>query len=342
MGVSTVGPGKDYTSLSAWEAAKQAVLSAVEEAQIYAFSDTTAVVIDGWTTSATNYIWIHTVAGEGHGGYRDTAKYVLSNASADVLKILENYVRVEGLQLEQTTVNIPTALVTCEGTGASDIRLDTLLFTSTTSGGSGLNSGISVSDAVGGTITVNAYNCVAYNMINTDFPTSPAAGIAFTMPSFGVFNVYNCTAFDCQVGFVSPAATYKTKAINCHAHSSSSADFTGAFHASSNFNCSSDATAPGANSLINKAAGDVDFTSTTTTATTFLDIDSTSVLVGAGTDDPYTGVYSDDIKSRTRTSTWDIGANEFVAAGGATTRGMPFGAMSTAFNGGRTFVGNIR
>jgi hypothetical protein len=33
---------------------------------------------------------------------------------------------------------------------------------------------------------------------------------------------------------------------------------------------------------------------------------------------------------------------DYVAAGGGTTRGMPFGTRSTAFNGGRTFAGVLR
>jgi hypothetical protein len=38
--------------------------------------------------------------------------------------------------------------------------------------------------------------------------------------------------------------------------------------------------------------------------------------VGNGSDDPGAGLYSDDITGTARTSTWDIGADEYVAAGG--------------------------
>jgi hypothetical protein len=38
--------------------------------------------------------------------------------------------------------------------------------------------------------------------------------------------------------------------------------------------------------------------------------------VGTGTDDPGAGLYSDDITGTARTSVWDIGADEYVAAAG--------------------------
>ena len=44
-----------------------------------------------------------------------------------------------------------------------------------------------------------------------------------------------------------------------------------------------------------------------------------SVLYGAGTDNPGAGLYSDDIIDTARSSTWDIGAFEYVAAGGGST-----------------------
>lgn len=40
-------------------------------------------------------------------------------------------------------------------------------------------------------------------------------------------------------------------------------------------------------------------------------------LDGAGTDDPGSGLYSDDITQTARTSTWDIGADEYIAAAAA-------------------------
>ena len=69
-------------------------------------ADTAAVDIDGWTTSATNYIKIWTdpddVYGR-HGGKWDEGKYRLEveNPSA-VINIAENYTHIEGLQIQLT------------------------------------------------------------------------------------------------------------------------------------------------------------------------------------------------------------------------------------------------
>jgi hypothetical protein len=50
---------------------------------------------------------------------------------------------------------------------------------------------------------------------------------------------------------------------------------------------------------------------------------STSVCIGAGVDDPGSGLYSDDILGNARTSPWDIGAFEYVAGGSSLTVNVP-------------------
>ncbi|KKQ31203.1 MAG: hypothetical protein US47_C0001G0437 [Candidatus Moranbacteria bacterium GW2011_GWE1_37_24] len=64
-------------------------------------ADTTAVTVDGWTTSATNYIKIWTDPSENyrHQGKWDEGKYRLSITSGNAMTILENYIRIEGLQV---------------------------------------------------------------------------------------------------------------------------------------------------------------------------------------------------------------------------------------------------
>src|SRR3972149_2689414 len=104
----TIKPsGGDYTSLSAWEAGMQKDLVTADEisvAECYSMSDTTAVSIDGWTTDATRYIKIYTPISERHDGKWNINKYRLI-ASADwtgALTVVEDYVYVDGLQIEQT------------------------------------------------------------------------------------------------------------------------------------------------------------------------------------------------------------------------------------------------
>src|SRR4030067_2642327 len=91
--------GGDYSSLSAWEAGQQKVISAgdSEQAECYSFSDTTQLIIDGWTTAADAYIRIYVASGERHAGKWDSTKYRLESTASK--NILENYVWFEGLQI---------------------------------------------------------------------------------------------------------------------------------------------------------------------------------------------------------------------------------------------------
>lgn len=76
-------------------------------------SDTTAVMIYGWTTSATNYIKIYTPynnstevnQSQRHSGKWNSAKYNLVVSGSDVITIGSNYVRLDGLELNLSTAS---------------------------------------------------------------------------------------------------------------------------------------------------------------------------------------------------------------------------------------------
>ncbi len=314
--------GGDYTSLSAWEAGQQADIVAadqIQQAECYALVDTTEFTIDGWTTDATRYIRIFAATGEGHSGYWDTAKFLFRSSGVLGVNIEENFVRFEGLQFEHTDANTATDGVRFGSTmsSTSEVRFSKCLFKMIQSGGSGTGALVYGFPGVAGGALVRFYNCVFWDAFNTDFPTS-------TIPKGAVRNeftrmeLYNCTIYNSVWGINSQVSgAFTTKAVNCLSYCDEKAaaftDFNGTF-TSSNFNASTDATAPGANSIINQANTDIDFESETETNAAFLAILTTSTCVGAGTNDPLSGVYSDDIRGQTRTSTWDIGADEFVAA----------------------------
>lgn len=63
-------------------------------------ADVTAAAVAGWTTSATNYIEVATSATCRHAGKWDITKQVLSAANATALNIQEEFVRIDGLQIE--------------------------------------------------------------------------------------------------------------------------------------------------------------------------------------------------------------------------------------------------
>ena len=74
-------------------------------------ADTANVVINGWTTGANNHIKIYTPtsasevgATQRHSGVWDTTKYHIETGGR-VLYVQEGYVRIEGLQISQTSVS---------------------------------------------------------------------------------------------------------------------------------------------------------------------------------------------------------------------------------------------
>jgi hypothetical protein len=90
-------------------------------------ADTTAVTVDGWTTSASNYIKIYTPylttevgTSQRHQGKWDTGKYNLSPATGIPLTISEENVRVDGLEI----YSVDNHGISVDGaTGASNVYI---------------------------------------------------------------------------------------------------------------------------------------------------------------------------------------------------------------------------
>ena len=83
--------------------------SAIATAKIdgaWTSADTTSVIIDGWTTTSTNYIRIYTTTAARHNGKWDDTKYRLSGTSTYIgIKVLVSYVTVDGLQISDWTAS---------------------------------------------------------------------------------------------------------------------------------------------------------------------------------------------------------------------------------------------
>jgi len=101
--VSVRSSGGDYSSLSAAEAGEQGDLVSLDrqlEILCYAMSDTTAVAVAGSTMDSTRYMHIIVPASDRHDGKWNTSKYSLEvSGAADVLLLDDEYTRVTGLQL---------------------------------------------------------------------------------------------------------------------------------------------------------------------------------------------------------------------------------------------------
>jgi hypothetical protein len=134
-------------------------------------------------------------------------------------------------------------------------------------------------------------------------------GIQHTSGS-GEAYVYNCTAANCGTGF-SGAGGMRAK--NCLEYNNTTG-FGGTYHASSTNNASEDATAPGSSARTSQtftfvAAGSGDF---------HLDAaDAGARDFGADLSADASFPFGDDFDGVARSGTWDIGADEHVAAGSA-------------------------
>lgn len=163
--------------------------------------------------------------------------------------------------------------------------------------------GITVSDA-----TAVAHNNLVYNM-NSD--TGEARGIVTSVAATIYSNtVYNCTATTDTDGVGIETTAVSTTVATNNIVIDCDADYAGSFAAASDYNLSSDTTAPGTNAV-----------KSVTAANTFRNVvlnnfslRDTSPAGDAGTDLHNTGFagISVDITNTRRKGTWSIGAFEFV------------------------------
>lgn len=316
--IRTVKPsGGDYTSLAAWEAGQQKVIAAgdTEQAECYAMADTTAVTIDGWTTAANAYIRIYTPASERHAGVWDTSKYRLETAT-NILSILEDFVRLEGLQLRFTSTTVAATGLGISATGAYDIRVDNCL--------------IRAMDAI-------ANNC------NGVLATSGAAGSILRMKNTAIYGWYSAGNFDSCIQINNANVTahlhnctfargnYGVRARsgavinvkNCYSGATDHGDYLAEGTSVINRTTAASEDATGSAGLQNIAystTAGAYFTNITAGSEDF-HIGASSALKDVGTDLSADANYAftDDIDGQTRVAPWDIGADEIVAAAATTT-----------------------
>jgi hypothetical protein len=299
----TVKPsGGDYTSLEAcMNANEQNLVTAdkyfdVEIDGTWSSADTSAVTIHNYTTDATRYINIYTTSAARHLGVWSSSYYVLSTTPAS----------------EQQAIALPDAYITITG----------IQCTIAPSGGygrgiiwGGLNALVQkcIIRRSGGASAGNhllatgkAWNNIIYN-----------AGGCGIYPTGNSWVIYNNTVYGCGLyGIGNRSGTWTGSALlknNLSYNNDTDYSFYQFYITRSN-NLSKDTT------------GDAGYTSETITFTN----------TGAGTEDLHlvvgdtdaidrgadlSGTFTDDIDGVTRSGTWDIGADEYVAAAGGWTSG---------------------
>ncbi len=314
------GAAADYTSMNSWEAQNLnltsggAGLDQVQDARFCSTggtADTTATTLAGWSTDATHYIKMSVPTASLHDGKWNTAKYRLSVANSIALEIGEDFVRFEGLQIEVNAANANSQITLYLATiaASNDLRIDNCVIR--THGNASFSSvGIAFSDA---SSIMRIENTVVHHRNE-----GSGNGGDRTVDMSGTTGfIYNSTFYggSSSLRHFTPAVT---RAVNLAIASSSS----GLNISSGTFSCdrcaSHDSTADnfgGTGHLINQALTDYDWTDDFNTN---FHIADTSTLEDAALDLSATTTipFSDDIDGETRSGTWDIGADEIVAAGG--------------------------
>lgn len=306
MTVKTIkSAGGDFTTLSAWEAAQAATLTAPAEAECYNFALTNNFAISGITTSAANYIRIYAPLAERHDGraraVSGTGFRISESAAFGTVRIAANHVRLEGLEIEHTGTNQPIIMASALAAGANDIRIEKCLIHDV---------------ATGTSYTVDA---TATNL-NLTIRNSIVYGTRRSMNSTGAtaVTVENSTFWRhaAQLGLVCNSELSCKNVYSGHAGAAAEDFYTGGSPASGNNNASSDTSqATDYTAGVSNVAGSAVFTSVTSGAEDFTLLSGTNALVDVGAT---LGTVTDDIigTARPQNSVYDIGAFERIAAGG--------------------------
>lgn len=301
--ITVKSSGGDYSSLATAEAGEQTNLVTADvqlDIECYAMEDTSAVAINGWTTDATRYLRIVAPAAERHDGKWNTAKYRLTNSAefTRTLSINEDFVRVEGLQVEHTNGNgvSPVEISSTANAASSDVRISDCVVRSSSTRTGGAGSGIyqgSGKLSVQNTVVYKAGGSGVYTEFSSNSPTT---------------NLDNCTIAACGEYGVSSGGTMTLRNIYCggngtDAYSGSMTRTTCAHSSATVFGGSTASVAHSTANFVSITSGSEDY-----------HLVSGSALIDAGTD--LSGTFTTDIDGNTRSGTWDIGADEFQGGGG--------------------------
>jgi hypothetical protein len=307
----TVKPsGGDYTSLAAAEAGEQGDLVALDRQLViecYAMQDTTPVAIDGWTTDATRYITITVPPAERHDGKWNANKYRLSSTADEGFTLkLASYTVIEFLQ-----VTMPDhANRTSYANAISGVAVTGCIIRNNV-----IKKGNSRTISDCGGITFNS-SCTGYNhIINNiiyDFIGTGCSGLALnwdTNRASGL--VANNTLVDC---------TYGSRSESGFHHNNIAQGCTDGYDCwqTGDYN-------------ISNVAGDTDanispsYRQGLATTVSFVDAANDDFHLASG--DTYAKdhgsdlsgdsryAFNYDIDGQTRSGSWDIGADEYVASG---------------------------
>lgn len=308
--LKTVKPsGGDYTTLQAAIAANAQNLVTNDKYLDIEISgdwsggaDTSSVSITGYTTDSTHYINIYTTSEARHKGLYSTSYYRLevNNAFGSIFNIGENDVTVTGIQVKNTSGTTgdpytPNAFHVNDGT--------TRLL---------INKVIAIAPQIG--IRINSFSGTqeirnSISIATWNDSVRKGEGI---FAGYGTATIRNTIGIHRGqgVGISGSSAQGNITCVNCYARSSTGSAYSQIDTLTTS--ASSDTTgSAGLQNIAYSISSGAYFTNVTAGSEDF-HIGSNSALKDVGTD--LSAAFTDDIDGATRSGTWDIGADEFVAA----------------------------
>jgi hypothetical protein len=284
-----------YNDLQSWETARQGNLVAdgrVEVAVAWDDGDfTSALTIDGSTTSAMNYMAITVPSGQRHNGQSGAGAVLDMSNTATGITVSDDYVRISWLQVRRTGgASLRSGVMVSNAAG---VVLDGLLIYDF-NGAAGI---YGVCAAPNGSATVR--NCVVYDGTGSGLITA-AASSTLTVESCTVYGITGRGVYE-SAGTITATNTI---AMDC-----STEDFSSGVTQS--YNMSSDASASGAGSLPGRTASDE--LVYVLAGNWNLHLKPGSDAVDAGSD--LSASFTTDVDHGTRAAPWDIGADEHGVSG---------------------------
>mgnify|MGYP001591705595 CR=1 FL=1 len=313
--ISTYGAGQDYTALATWEAATDndnvaATVSPWLECLASEYED--YVTIGDAIGNATYFRGIRPKTGNFHTGIRDTGVrfYSTQTAQSSIILSDEGYVQIQDLVGKATITNVTSQNTFGAGANSTNCAFVGCI---ATQGANGHATGVIHGFNTGAAITEPTFfiDCLGENNDGNNFEYGGA----------GPCHWLNCTSVDAGlVGF--SYGLFGTGTVkNCLAQEAVGVCFSGTYPGSgaTEYNASSDATAPGTNSrtsqtftFLNAGAFDFHLASTDAGALNFgKDLSANAAYA-----------FNDGLDRQTRMGTWDIGADEYIAPEGAESKAL--------------------
>jgi hypothetical protein len=327
----TIGTtGRDHSTITLWEANldDDPTYDAADDAIGECYDDSAfeeVVVIDGGTTIGLNSVTLTVPSAERHDGTDGNGARIVASGSGILIKLVagdSRVVKCKWLELDGNG-NIINFIVQISNSGSELHNL--IVHDKTFSGGT--TRGIDANHSGANTPAVNILNTIVYDIESTRSGSGSVQGI-YGSGGNRVCNILNDTVHNITMpnhtggdGIVVAGSGAQQTTQNCISTDADNVCYS--IVGTEDHNLASDTTASGTGSLDSKAAAN-QFVSTTG-GSEDLHLKFGADAIDAGTDLGTTPsgveIDIDDFDRDAGVVTWDMGAHEFIAVGGANPKG---------------------